>query len=529
MTHHAHPAQGQKRLLPNTPTGQHAFLSGPRVREVSRPLAAAGETLFGRYEVLRIICQNGRSAVFQVSDQARTETVALRLQGASCREEEQLAARMDELFEITHRLIGGAGFVQVHDWRLGKLQGERVVACAMEYAEGGSLRDWLQLHAEDVAIRRSAGLDFFRDLACAVAELHERGVLHLDVKPENVLFVRGCPKLTDWDTAVLKGEDNSSSDGHHAWQEGTIEYTSPDVIHASNGESLDERADIYSLGVVLHEILSANCRPPFTGSRRHVKSRQLGGIPPAIDALPRRLARVLGRALDKDRSRRYRTVDELLDDLDAPGPDDDELVNVDPEPSEECVPLRRELELRMSERDYATAQHICDLLLQQIPGDIQGRRMKSELEQRFDAALELYRAASQGADNASLKEQLGLVEEAASIYPEHPAGVAVQTRLQGRAETFITAMAQYEAHITQSDLVGALSCAEVALAANPGSSEARSLVATLSSTVNRERTLRTLIDSAVVQNDLDRATVFARELDDLRVRTPLNVGRLLPD
>ncbi len=187
---------------------------------------------------------------------------------------------------------------------------------AMEYADGGSLRQWL------VRLGRfEVGDALYVLAACARAlqHAHERGLVHRDVKPDNVLLTRfGVVKLADLGLAKALREDVSvTQTGHGA---GTPVYMAPE--QARNAKYVDRRSDIYALGCVLYDMLTGQL--PFRGESalEVILAKFDGQFVPARrlnPAVPVPLERVLGRMLAPQPAWRYQNCGELLADLEPLG------------------------------------------------------------------------------------------------------------------------------------------------------------------------------------------------------------------
>ncbi len=187
---------------------------------------------------------------------------------------------------------------------------------AMQYIEGETLATRIArgpMAAEDV-------LRIATDVADALSEAHARGIIHRDIKPQNIMLsARSVVKVLDFGLAKAVDEDRRDDRETAAdltepgTTPGTTPYMSPEQLR---GEVLDPRTDIFSLGCVLYEMATgrrAFDRPSAAATIAAI----LSGPPPALDALPgsEALPRVIGRCLETDKGRRYRTSQELLADL----------------------------------------------------------------------------------------------------------------------------------------------------------------------------------------------------------------------
>ncbi len=226
----------------NDPTGADATIA-------MRNAVAIGDTFADRYVVEKLLGRGGMGAVYRVRDRAVDEVVALKLLDLAAatpdaverfRREVRLARR------ITHR-----NAARTYD--LGEWQGFRYLT--MEYVDGESLRELV------ARIRPSTArvIDFAAQIAKGLAAVHEAGVVHRDLKPANVLVERGG-RVVITDFGIARGVQASDATLHTGGLLGTPAYMSPEQI---SGETADLRSDLYSLGLMLFELLTGKL--PFSG------------------------------------------------------------------------------------------------------------------------------------------------------------------------------------------------------------------------------------------------------------------------
>jgi eukaryotic-like serine/threonine-protein kinase len=192
----------------------------------------------------------------------------------------------------------------------------------MPYVEGQSLRVRL---ASGRPLTIAECLSILRDVTRALGYAHERGVVHRDIKPDNVLLSRGAAEVTDFGIAKaiqlsrLRPETVSSADAQTLTQLGTSigtpAYMAPE--QAAGDPDLDHRADIYAVGVLAYEMLEG--RPPFTGTPQAVMAAHLSQAPPPMTRadVPPPLLRTVLRCLEKDPAHRFQSADELLAEIEA--------------------------------------------------------------------------------------------------------------------------------------------------------------------------------------------------------------------
>ena len=186
----------------------------------------------------------------------------------------------------------------------------------MPYVEGQSLRARI---ASQTPFTIAECLSILRDVTRALGYAHERGFVHRDIKPDNVLLSRGAAEVTDFGIAKALEAARRPSTGETLTQLGTSlgtpAYMSPE--QAVGDPALDHRADIYAVGVLAFEMLTG--LPPFTGTPQAVMAAHVQGVPPRIIRVdvPPAMSRLVMKCLEKDPSNRYQSADELLADIDA--------------------------------------------------------------------------------------------------------------------------------------------------------------------------------------------------------------------
>ena len=258
------------------------------------------------YEVVGELGRGGMGIVYKVRQLSLGRIVALKMilsgEQASREELARLRAEAKTLGELHHPNI-----VAIHD--VGEHQGRPFLA--LEYLEGGTLAQ--KLAAVPQRARESAQLLVY--LAQAVQAAHEKGVIHRDVKPGNVLLTAdGTPKVSDFGLAKRLEDSTSASFGAIR---GTPPYMPPEQA-SGLGRDVGTTADVYALGATLYEMLTG--KPPFRGANHVDTLRQvieLDPIPPRRlnPAVPRDLETVCLKCLQKTPGRRYGSARELAEDL----------------------------------------------------------------------------------------------------------------------------------------------------------------------------------------------------------------------
>lgn len=261
----------------------------------------------GGYELLEEIARGGMGVVFRARDPALNRVVAVKAIASGQLASPELVRRFRIEAEAAARL-DHPHIVPIYE--IGEQNGLHFFS--MRLIEGGTLQAALQEGA--FAARESARL--IAIVARAVHHAHERGVLHRDLKPTNILLdLEGKPHLTDFGLAKLLEIEGQSTVSESF--RGTPAYMAPEQA-AGRDRAVTTASDLYSLGAVLYQLLSG--RPPFVAETPASVFRQileteptsLTRLNPAIDA---DLATICHKCLEKEPARRYSTAAQLADDL----------------------------------------------------------------------------------------------------------------------------------------------------------------------------------------------------------------------
>ena len=411
--------------------------------------------------------------------------------------------------------------VQMHDLHLVPFGGTQLAALAMEYADGGTLRDWLQDHRGDHSLRIGQGLELFRGICHAAAALHDAGLCHLDLKPENCLFSGGVLKVGDYGPSALLHDLAAHVDEDRAGSFlGTPVYMSPEQFLAGCRAS-DRRSDVYSLGIVLYEMMHPRCVPPFDGSYEQLRELHLRHSPLPLGAVPEAVSRAASRCLEKDPACRYQTVTALLEDLagreDRTQPeeveDEPEEVEDEPLPDEALEEAYQAASRYVEQRNFVEAHKLCRQVVEGPSNHPQAAALLGQLQQRYDQAAELYEVLRRGLDRRSLDELHPLLLEAVELYPNHPLGRTVLIQLKSKGDKLHQAMELGIAAAEERDWAAAESWFDRARKIDPGGAAAQEAYDRARRVREEHRRTRRLIDRALQSRKGDRALDVARQVD----------------
>ena len=262
----------------------------------------------GRYELGRRIGRGGMAEVFVARDKLLDRPVAVKILFAEYAKDPLFVERFRRE-AMSAASLNHPNIVAVFDWG----QVDSTYYIAMEYVQGRTLADILQKHERLTVLQ---ACDIALDIAAALGEAHKAGVVHRDIKPANVIVsATGHVKVADFGIARAIGAAVEQGLTQTGAVMGTATYFSPEQ---AQGGQPDPRSDLYSLGVILYEMLAGV--PPFTGENAiAIAYKQVHDVPVSLRTknpeISPAFSAIVMKCLAKDPNRRYATAAALADDV----------------------------------------------------------------------------------------------------------------------------------------------------------------------------------------------------------------------
>jgi len=263
------------------------------------------ETIISHYQILQKLAEGGMGLVYKARDLNLPRLVVLKFLNSRLADSptahQRFVREANAIASLNHPNIA-----TIYEFDANAEEPFLV----LEFLPGGTLSS--RLLAARRGLTWPITLAYATEMSEALAYAHRKGIVHRDIKPANALFAEdGRLKITDFGLAKLRGSSDLSQPGVAM---GTLGYMSPEQ---TRGDEVDERSDIFSLGSVLYEMAAGE--RPFRGEREALALQILNAQPQPLchvrPEIPPRFGAVVTRALEKDRSKRYQSMGDLLDDL----------------------------------------------------------------------------------------------------------------------------------------------------------------------------------------------------------------------
>ena len=265
-----------------------------------------GKRLDGRYEIREIIGVGGMAVVYKAYDNIDDRIVAVKILKEELLANEEFRRRFKNESKAI-AVLSHPNIVKVYDVSFG----DRLQYIVMEYVEGITLKEYIE---QQMIINWKETVHFVSQILLALQHAHDKGIVHRDIKPQNIMLLQdGTIKVTDFGIARFSRSDTRTMSEEAI---GSVHYISPEQ---ARGEITDDKADIYSVGVMMYEMLTGQL--PFQSdnavSIAIMQLQQEAKPPREINpSIPLGLEQITMRAMQKKRSNRYHSAAEMLLDID---------------------------------------------------------------------------------------------------------------------------------------------------------------------------------------------------------------------
>ena len=282
--------------------------ANPRARVlVNAPVLQPGDVLGSRYEILQLLGEGCMGAVYKAMDRELDRPVALKLIRPQLASNPAILARFKQELLLAHQ-VTHKNVIRIYDF--GDADGVKFIT--MEYVEGEDLRALIE---QKKKFRPEEAVEVTQQVCRALEAVHSVGVIHRDLKPQNIMQDKaGRILVMDFGLARTVEGDGMTQSGALV---GTMEYMSPEQALA---EELDSRSDLFTVGLILYELLTGNT--PFKADSALaslIKRTQERAIPVSDhdQTIPRQLSNIVSKCLERDPKLRYQSAAEMLKDLDS--------------------------------------------------------------------------------------------------------------------------------------------------------------------------------------------------------------------
>ena len=262
----------------------------------------------GDYQLLRRLGRGGMAVVYLAEQTSLRRKVAVKVLKRHLAQDDSYVRRFHKEAQAAAALVH-ANIVQIHE--VGEIDGIHFIA--QEYVSGQNLREYIARHG---AVSVGLAVNVLRQVAAALHRAGPQGIVHRDIKPENIMLApTGEVKVADFGLARITQDQDGTDATQIGITMGTPLYMSPEQVE---GQAVDSRSDLYSLGVTAYHMLAG--RPPFEGDTalsiavQHLK-KDPQRLEDARKDLPSALCRIVHNLLAKSLDARYQSARDLLQDL----------------------------------------------------------------------------------------------------------------------------------------------------------------------------------------------------------------------
>ncbi|MEG2144200.1 MAG: protein kinase, partial [Oscillospiraceae bacterium] len=262
-----------------------------------------GKKIEGRYLISELIGVGGMANVYKATDVTDGKSVAVKILREEFYDNDEFLRRFKNESKAI-ALLDHPNIVKVYDVCFSR--GMQMIV--MEYLDGITLKEYMQ---QQKKLTWKETLHFTSQILKALSHAHGKGIVHRDMKPQNVMLLpNGSVKIADFGIARFARSESKTLTDRAI---GSVHYISPEQ---ARGEDTDQRADLYSVGVMMFEMLTGEL--PFEAdSPVSVALKQIQLEAPSVTAIdgsiPEGLDKIISKTMEKDPDRRYQTADEMLE------------------------------------------------------------------------------------------------------------------------------------------------------------------------------------------------------------------------
>lgn len=263
------------------------------------------ELLKERFDITRKVGQGGMATIFYAIEKSTGREYAIKILEASHSQDSTRQKRFYHEMRLLKK-ISSPYVVKFYD---GQYEGEAPYIL-MEYIDGRILKDYIRNRGR---LTVDEAVDFASQLALGFSEIHRQGIIHRDIKSQNIMVAdNGSIKIIDFGIAVDNDSEDLTKTGMLI---GSPQYVSPELI---NKEEPTKQSDIYALGILLYEMLAGDV--PFSGNKSHEilrkhREKNVPKISQEFPNVPQSLENIILKSMAKDLRNRYKTMNEMYDDL----------------------------------------------------------------------------------------------------------------------------------------------------------------------------------------------------------------------
>ncbi len=264
-----------------------------------------GKMLGGRYEILEQIGEGGMAMVYKAKCHVLNRMVAIKaLKGEFANDEEFINKFKNEALSAGG--LNQQNIINIYD----VMEADGVLYIVMEYVDGGNIKDIIHRQGP---LDKDTMLDYSKQIALALKEAHQHKIVHRDIKSQNIMITKKNNMIKVGDFGIAKAVSSSTITAVGTIM-GSVHYFSPEQ---ARGGYIDERSDIYSMGIVMYEMITGKLPfdgdSPVTIALKHIQEEIRFDDD---DNIPSEIKDLIRKATQKSPDRRYKSIDLLIDDID---------------------------------------------------------------------------------------------------------------------------------------------------------------------------------------------------------------------